>query len=482
MALDAGTTGVRALSFAPNGTPVDTAYRELAQHYPAPGRVEHDAAEIAALAGEVLSEVAAAMAARGDSALALGLTNQRETTVALDRASGRPTAPAIVWQDRRTADECARLVAAGAEPRVREVTGLVLDPYFSATKMRWLLDADALDGAREPALATVDAWLLYWLTGGVEGGSLLTEPSNASRTSLLDLATREWSPEMATLFGVDLSLLPEVVASDGLFGLVAASACPALAGTPITGVLGDQQAALFGQGCLSPGQAKVTYGTGSFVMMNVGAAMPPPAPGLLTTVAWDTDAPTYALEGSAFVAGAVVQWLRDELGLFAHSADLEPLAAHSSDGVAVVPAFTGLGSPFWRADARGAILGLSRASGLPQIARATIEALAFQVRAMTDAFAAAGHPAVELRADGGAAAMDTLLELQATTSRSPVLRSATLEATARGAALMAGLGVGLYRDEVEVAALFAADRRFDPGEGALLEPLYDAWLRAVERV
>ena len=348
--------------------------------------------------------------------------------------------------------------------------------------MRWLLEAGVLDAATEPALATVDAWLLYRLTGGADGGALLTEASNASRTSLLDLATREWSPEMCSLFGVDAGLLPEVVASDGLFGAVAASACPGLAGVPITGVLGDQQAALFGQGCVAPGQAKATYGTGSFVMMNAGGAVPAPAPGLLATVAWDTDAPTYALEGSAFVAGAAVQWLRDELGLIASSAELEPLAAASSDGVAFVPAFTGLGSPFWRADARGAILGLSRASGLPQVARALVEALAFQVRAMTDAFAAAGSRATELRADGGAAAMDLLLGLQATASRVRVVRSATLEATARGAALMAGLGVGLYDGVEQAAATFRADTAFEPGDPALLDPLYDAWLRAVERV
>ncbi len=485
LALDAGTTGVRAVAFDGSARVVDTAYRELTQYFPSPGEVEHDPVEIARLAGATLSEVAAAARARGDRVVALGVTNQRETTVAFDRDSGAVAPRALVWQDRRTADLCAALADAGHEPVVRSTTGLVLDPYFSATKMRWLLEHGAIDAMSTPSLATVDTWLLWWLTGGVDGGVFVTEPSNAARTSLVDLATRDWSAPMAELFGVPTSVLAPVVVSCGRFGEVSARAVPELAGVAITGVLGDQQAALFGQACFQPGTIKATYGTGAFVLSQAGPDVPDVVDGLVTTVAWDLGefGAAYALEGSAFVAGAAVQWLRDELGFVERSDDLEALAlsAPSSDGVSFVPAFTGLGSPFWRADARGAVTGLSRGAGRAQVARALVESLAHQVRAMTDAFATARVAPTELRADGGAARMDLLLQLQATGSRLPVLRSTTLEATARGAATLAGLGAGFYSSLEEISSLWECDRRFEPGEATALDAAYAAWRRAADR-
>ncbi|MDE3065809.1 MAG: glycerol kinase GlpK [Acidobacteriota bacterium] len=486
IALDAGTTGVRAVAFDAAARVVDSAYRELTQFFPSPGEVEHDALEIARLSIDALREVAARARERGERVLAVGLTNQRETTVAFDRDDGHLTHRALVWQDRRTAAACVDLAAAGHGGAVRATTGLVLDPYFSATKMRWLLDHGALDDARAGALATVDTWLLWRLTGGADGGVFATEPSNAARTCLMDLAARDWSSEMLDLFGVPAAALAPIVASCSTFGSIDPSVVPELGGVPIAGVLGDQQAALFGQACVAPGVVKATYGTGAFVLANAGPSVPDVVEGLVTTVAWDLGergGATYALEGSSFVAGAAVQWLRDELGFLAESSDLEALAlqAPSSDGVMFVPAFTGLGSPFWRADARGAITGLSRGVGRAQIALALVEALAYQVRAMTDAFALARTAPVELRADGGAAAMDLLLQLQATNSRLPVLRSRSLEATARGAATLAGLGVDLYRSLEDVASLWEADRRFEPEDPLAADAGYAAWCRAAER-
>jgi glycerol kinase len=486
LALDAGTTGVRAVAFDGEGTEVTSAYRALTQHFPAPGLVEHDALEIARLAVEVLREVGDVASQHRHRVVALGITNQRETTVAFDRARGVVSHHALVWQDRRTAEQCADLTARGALPEVRATTGLVLDPYFSGTKMRWLAEHGALDGLEQPAMATVETFLLWTLTGGPDGGVFATEPSNASRTMLLDLATVDWSASMTTLLGVDRAWLAPVRPSATHFGDVAASVVPELAGVPIAGILGDQQSALFGQACLEPGMVKATYGTGAFVLAHAGDRPPPPPPGLLATVAWDLGAlgPVgYALEGSAFVAGAAIQWLRDELGLLAASSDLEPLArtVPDSGGVVLVPAFTGLGSPWWRSDATGVLMGLTRGSGRGQIARAVVEALAFQVRAMTDAFAAAGVPLRALRADGGAAVMDLLLELQATNSRLPVTRAASLEATARGAATLAGLTTGFYPDLAAVAATWRGAATFTPGDPAVVDAGYAAWSRAVER-
>ncbi len=486
LALDAGTSSIRTVAFSPKGEQVASAHRALTQYFPRPGEVEHDAAEIADLAVAALRDVAAELRHRGDHVVALGVTNQRETTVAFDRERGHLAHRAIVWQDRRTVERCDYLRAAGHESAVRRTTGLVLDPYFSATKMAWLLERGLLDDALAPSLSTVDTWLLWWLTGNVDDGAFVTEPSNASRTLLMDLDSLDWSNAMTTLFAVPRELLPTIRPSASPFGTVSPSVVPELAGVPITAVLGDQQAALFGQAGFDVGVVKATYGTGAFVVANVGDQIPEAVDGLLTTVAWDLGAvgpTTYALEGSAFVAGAAVQWLRDELGFIGAADELESLAREVADagGVCVVPAFTGLGSPFWRPEARGAILGLSQASRRPHVARALVEALAHQVRAMTDAFVESGVAVHELRADGAAARMDLLLELQAAGTGVPVVRSATLEATARGAATLAGLEAGLWRSLDELKGLWRADRSFPPGDRETVDASYQAWRRAVDR-
>ncbi len=485
LALDAGTTGVRTVAFGPDLEVVDDSYRELSQFFPSPGEVEHDPVEIASLAVATLRDVATRARSAGHTVAALGITNQRETTVGFDRATGEPFQRAIVWQDRRTADLCHELDEAGYGPQVRATTGLVLDSYFSGTKMRWMLERGVADAALEPSFATIDTWLLWTLTGGRDGGVFSTEPSNASRTMLMDLATLDWSAPMMQLLGVSPSMLAAVRSSSTRFGVVAPEVVPELAGVAITGILGDQQSALFGQACFSPGLVKATYGTGAFVLANAGTSVPDVVSGLVTTVAWDLGAfgPTsYALEGSAFVAGAAVQWLRD-LGIIAASNELEALALSVSDsaGAQFVPAFTGLGSPFWRADARGAITGLSRGVGKGQIARALIEALAYQVRAMTDAFRRGGVELKELRCDGGAAAMDLLLALQATNSKVAVRRSSTLEATARGAASIAGLEIGLWGSLEALEEHWRGTSRFEPDDALLVDAGYDAWCRAIDR-
>jgi glycerol kinase len=483
LALDAGTSGVRAVAFDRFATVQDSSYRELTQHFPRPGEVEHDAIEIAALGVATLRDVARRARANGDDIVALGITNQRETTVAFDRATGRLPHRAIVWQDRRTADYCRELDARGETPIVRATTGLVLDSYFSATKMRWFLDHGYMDDLEAPSFATVDSWLVWWLSGGAEGGVFVTEPSNASRTMLMDLGASRWSQAMTALFDIDPSMLATIQPSLSAFATISADVVPELAGVPITGILGDQQSALFGQACFRPGVVKATYGTGAFVLANVGDKNPGVFDGLITTLAWDLgDAPpTYAVEGSAFVAGAAVQWLRDEMGFMDESSQLEALALSVPDsgGARFIPAFTGLGSPFWRSDARGSITGLSRGVGRGQIARALIEALAYQIRAMTDAFGHAGIALHELRADGGAAAMDLLMQLQATNSRLPVSRSTSLEATARGAATIAGLGVGVWSSLDELNDLWTFDRRFEPEDPLFVDLGYASWRRAL---
>jgi glycerol kinase len=485
LALDAGTSGVRAVAFDAQARVRDTSYRDLTQHFPRPGEVEHDAQEIAALGVATLRDVAARARASGDDIVALGVTNQRETTVAFDRATGQLPHRAIVWQDRRSASYCDELDARGETPKVRSTTGLVLDAYFSASKMRWFLDHGYMDNLRAPSFATVDSWLVWWLTGGVDDGVFATEPSNASRTMLMDLDTMRWSESMTALFDVDPTTLAAIQPSLSTFGTVRADVIPELAGVPITGILGDQQSALFGQACFRPGVVKATYGTGAFILANVGDTNPGVFDGLITTLAWDLGdvaPPTYAVEGSAFVAGAAVQWLRDEMGFVDDSSQLEALATSVNDsaGVQFVPAFTGLGSPFWRSDARGSITGLSRGVGRGQIARALIEALAYQVRAMTDAFRDGGIALHELRADGGAAAMDLLMQLQASNSRLAVLRSTSLEATARGAATIAGLGAGLWQSLDELNELWTLDRRFEPEDPLFVDLGYAAWRRALE--
>jgi len=486
LALDAGTTGVRCVAYGPRLEVVASSHRELPQHFPSPGWVEHDARDIARLSLETMSELAQVLLSQGHEIIVVGLTNQRETTIGFSRATGELCHRAIVWQDRRTTDDCELLRRGAHEDEIRKTTGLVLDPYFSGTKMKWLLEHTRLAQMDEPALATVDSYLVWILTGGVDGGVFRTEASNASRTMLMDLAGTHWSPEMSILLGVPTAMLATIIPSASHWGTIAASAVPELEGVPICGVLGDQQAALFGQACFQPGMVKATYGTGAFVLALAGDVSPPPQPGLISTVAWNLGqfGPTsYAYEGSAFVAGAAVQWMRDELGLIDKAEDLEALAHSVSDsgGVSFVPAFTGLGSPFWDADARGSLLGLTRGTSRGHIARAVLEAQAFQVRAMTDAFATAGVALHEVRADGGMAAMNSLMHLQACASRVRVRRSTSLEATARGVASLAGLEAGMWGSLEEISDLWTSDYDTSPDNDPALEVLYGRWLDSVRR-
>jgi glycerol kinase len=485
VAVDAGTTGVRAIAIDEAGTVRDLAHRPLTQHYPAPGLVEHDAAEILSLVDEVLAELCGRLAADGEAVEAVGITNQRETTVAIDRDDGRILTRAIVWQDRRTADVCDALVADGHAPAIRARTGLTVDPYFSATKMRWLLEHAELDRARALGLCTIDTLVCWHLTGGARGGVYSTDPSNASRTMLYDLATGTWSDELCAVLGVPIGALAELHASCSVLGSVADSvAGGALAGVPVAAVLGDQQAALFGQRCTEPGMVKATFGTGAFLLANAGTARPPDADGLVTSVAWDlgTAGPrTFALEGASFVAGAAIQWLRDDLGLVERASDAGPLAAGVDDaaGVAFVPAFTGLGSPWWDPDARGALTGLSRGATRAHVVRAVVEALGFQARAMLEAMRAAIELR-EVRVDGGAAAMDLLCQLVANGAAVTVRRPRSVEATAIGAAMLAGVAVGA----TSLAALghgFDEERSFAPTEDPFGDAAYASWSEAVAR-
>jgi len=477
IAIDAGTTGVRAIAFDERGRAKASEYREFPQHFPRPGWVEHDPLEI----WDAVEETVGAVAARTGTPSAIGITDQRETTVVWDRRTGRPLGPAIVWQDRRTAARCNELRAAGALPLVRRRTGLVLDPYFSATKLEWLFREGGVDAGPDVAFGTVDSWLIWQLTGGAVHA---TDPGNAARTLLFDITTLQWSEELCDLFGVPLGCLPEVRPSSGAFGVVAAGP---LAGVPVTGVAGDQQAALFGQACLEPGMTKNTYGTGSFVLMNVGATCPEPVEGLLTTVGWTlADGSTaYAFEGAIFVTGAAIQWLRDGLGVIGAAAEIGPLAASVADagGVMFVPAFTGLGSPWWDPYARGTIVGLTRGSGRAQLARAVVEAIAFLTRDVVDAMAAAsGRPVTALRVDGGGSVMDLLLQLVADQTGVRVDRPRTQETTALGAAYLAGLSAGVWASPAEIADQWELDRSFDPaGDRGPADTAHGEWLRAVTR-
>jgi glycerol kinase len=464
LALDQGTTSSRSMLFDAAGHVVAVAQREITQHFPQPGRVEHDALEIWATQAATITEVLERARLLPSDIVAIGITNQRETTVLWERASGRPVARAIVWQDRRTADVCARLKAEGHEPEVMRRTGLVLDPYFSATKLAWLLDSDP--GLRrraeqgELAFGTIDSWLVWNLT---EGSAHVSDVTNASRTQLLDIESGAWDPHMLELFRIPPAVLPRVVPSclpaDSLLAQVAGRRIP------IGGIAGDQQAALFGQACFEPGMAKNTYGTGCFMLLNTGTRPLASGHRLLTTFAWQTSDRCYALEGAVFVGGAVVQWLRDGLGLIGTSAEVEALAASVPDaaGVCFVPAFTGLGSPHWDPYARGAVLGLTRGTTRAHLARAALESIAFQSAELLEAMQADAHsPVRELRVDGGAARNDLLLQFQADLLGIPVLRPANIETTAQGAASLAGLSAGVWRSTAELAAGWRLDRRFEP--------------------
>ncbi|MBS1847065.1 MAG: glycerol kinase GlpK, partial [Actinobacteria bacterium] len=447
------------------------------QHFPSPGLVEHDADEIAEA---IIAVTVALIDDLGAPPIAFGITNQRETVVAWDRDTGRPLHRAIVWQDRRGATRCDELDDATGRI-IRETTGLVPDPYFSATKLEWLFSVGGVRSDPSVAVGTVDSWLLWTLTGGAVHA---TEPSNASRTMLFDIDTMTWSDELCATFGVPRHVLPDVRPSSGRFGVTAGvEGIPD--GIPISGIAGDQQAALFGQTCFDPGTAKNTYGTGSFVLVNTGHDRPGNADGLVTTVAWQlTDQPpVYAVEGSIFSTGSGVQWLRDGLGIIDRADELEPLVAACTDtgGVVVVPAFTGLGAPWWDPAARASIFGITRGTGRGEIARAVVEAMVFQTCDVVDAMVqATGRTLGELRVDGGAAAMDTLCQMQADQLATPVVRAADVETTALGAAFLAGLAEGFWADTDELRATVGDGKRFEPG-GAPDVAASDRWHRAVER-
>ena len=485
LALDAGTTSSRAILFDEQGRAVSAGQREFRQIYPQPGWVEHDPKEILATQREVAREALQKANLPPKDVMAIGIANQRETTLVWDRQSGEPIANAIVWQDRRTSEICARLKADDAEGFIRERTGLVIDPYFSGTKIAWLLEN--IPGARaraergELAFGTVDTGLIWHLT---QNRTHVTDVSNASRTMLFDVHRGDWDDELLRLLGVPRALLPDVHPSAHVFGMVPAS----LAGEPLVigGVAGDQQAAMFGQACHSPGMAKNTYGTGCFMLLHTGAKLVGSRHGLVSTpCAQHGPAKEYALEGSVFVAGAVVQWLRDELGFFSSSGEIEKLAAEvlDSDGVFLVPAFTGLGAPHWDPHARGALVGLTRGTTKAHIARAALESIAFQSAEVLEAMQKdSGERLAELRVDGGAARNDLLMQFQADLLGVPVVRPRILETTALGAAYLAGLTVSLWRSREEIAAQWQAERRFEPRmDPARREALMARWREAVSR-
>ena len=479
LSLDEGTTGATAVVVGLDGEVRSKGYREITQHYPQPAWVEHDALEIWAAVQASAQDALRSAEATPDDVRAVGITNQRETLVVWDRRTLVPLAPAIVWQDRRTASVCDRLREAGHEERVREVTGLVLDPYFTASKLAWVMEN--IDGAATAAVGTVDSWLVARLSAGRDH---VTDASNASRTLLFDIGRGEWSEEMADLFGVPVANLPRVVDSagevsrtdPGVFGGISA---------PISGIAGDQQAALFGQACTEVGMAKNTYGTGSFVLMQTGAARIASRSGMLTTVAWRRAGRlSYALEGAIFITGAALQWLRDGLGIIGSSAEAGPIASSVPDsgGVFMVPAFVGLGAPHWDPYARGTIIGLTRGSGRAQLVRAAVESMAYQSCDVVEAMEGdMGSRMKELRVDGGAAVMDVLCQFQADLLGIPVRRPRQTETTALGSAFLAGLGAGVWNDG-DLKDLWKLDREFEPAisrdQAGVLQ---NRWREAVTR-
>jgi glycerol kinase len=490
LAIDQGTTGTTALLIDRSGQIVGRGYREIRCSYPELGWIETDASELWTRSLEAVAM--ARQSAPGRPLAAIGIANQRETTVLWDAPTSIPEAPAIVWQCRRTAARCHELRQRGLEPEIRARTGLVIDPYFSATKLGWLLDADPDRRSRAQAgllrFGTVDSWLLWNLTGGQSHG---TDVTNASRTMLYNIYQGWWDPFLLDVFNVPSQLLPAVRRSSALHGVTIPIALPdgsvLPGGIPIGGIAGDQQAALFGQACFEPGMAKCTYGTGAFLLLNNGSTPVQSKRGLLTTLTSDRGpAPSYALEGSVFIAGAAIQWLRDQLGIIRDADETEVIAEslRSNDGVYFVPAFVGLGTPYWDDHARGAIVGLTRGVGRAQIVRAALEAIAYQTRDVTDAMATdASTATTELRIDGGAAANSFLAQFQADILGSPVIRPRITETTAFGAALLAGLTVQVWTSETQLASLWHVERRFEPAMSAdRRETLYAGWKRAVDRV
>jgi glycerol kinase len=485
LALDQGTTSSRAIVFDHAGRAIATAQREFRQIFPRPGWVEHDPAEIWESQLAVARQALAAAGARAHDVAAIGITNQRETTLVWDRQSGEPVGNAIVWQDRRTAEHCERLRQQGLEALLTSRTGLVLDAYFSATKLCWILEQDASLRSRaqrgELAFGTVDSWLVWKLSGGA---AHITDVTNASRTLLFDIERQAWDDELLGIFDLPRPLLPQVVPSAGALAMTD----PVLFGAsvPIAGIAGDQQAALFGQRCTAPGMVKNTYGTGCFMLMQTGARRVASARKLVTTIAWRIgEDVSYALEGSVFVAGAIVQWLRDGLGIIGASADVEPLAASVPDngGVYLVPALAGLGAPHWDPLARGTILGLTRGATKAHIARAALESIAYQSADLVEAMELdSGVGLSALRVDGGAARNDLLLQFQADLLGVPVVRPRIIETTALGAAYLAGLGAGFWDDAAELDAHWQAERTFEPAMSRdQAQAMRSTWQRAVER-
>jgi glycerol kinase len=483
LALDQGTTSSRAILFDHAGSIVAVAQKEFPQIFPKPGWVEHDPRDIWSSQAGVAAEALTKAGAKADDVVAIGITNQRETAIVWDRATGEPIMNAIVWQDRRTAQICDRLRRQKLERVIRRKTGLVIDAYFSATKVQWMLQnvkgARAKAKAGQLAFGTVDSWLVWNLTGGKVH---VTDVSNASRTMLFDIAKGDWDDELLEIFGVPRSMLPEVRSSSEVYGTTN------LLGTavPIAGIAGDQQAALFGQACLKPGMVKNTYGTGCFMLMNTGTKRIASKHNLLTTVAWRIgDRTEYALEGSIFIAGAVVQWLRDGLEFFRSAPEIEVLAAVVEDtgGVYLVPAFAGLGAPHWDPHARGTIVGLTRGTKKAHLARAALEGIALQVMDVLKAMEGdAGIKLKELRVDGGASANDLLMQMQADLLNVPVVRPKVPETTALGAAYLAGLAVGYWKNEAEIAKQWQTDRRFKPAmKSAARSRIVEGWERALKQ-
>ncbi len=481
IAIDAGTTGVRSLAVSTQGKVTAKAYQEFTQHFPSPGWVEHDAEEIWQAVLQTLRTLIAEIGT-GDIS-AIGITNQRETIVAWDATTSLPRHNAIVWQDRRTAHRCEQLEAEDWLPYIRSRTGLVLDPYFSATKIEWLLGKGGVSTDEDLRLGTIDSWLAWKLTGGA---AHVTDVSNASRTMLMDITTGIWDDKICNELGVPSSALPRIVPSSHRVGETT-DGLGIPAGIPISGMIGDQQGALFGQACFSPGMAKNTYGTGSFVLLNIGHEVPSAVDGLLTTVAWQIgDSPlVYAMEGAIFATGAAVQWLRDGLGIIAEASETGPLAASvdGTDGVYLVPAFAGLGSPYWDPFARGAILGITRGTNRAHLARAVVESMAYQTRDVVVAMEQAGGLDLKaLRVDGGASAMDLLLQFQADQLNVRIERPVSTDTTALGAAFLAGLAEGVWDSEAEIAETWEMDVSVAPSEDREIpDAAYAQWHEAVAR-